>query len=76
MINNVDRDHSNDPFIVKKAETAEAFLHKNGFPDHLKKIASALLAPNIGIQNKAQLNLTNAQLVCFHQEILKLFLLY
>jgi hypothetical protein len=34
---NVDRDHSNDPFIVKKVEEAKAFLHKNGLPDHLKK---------------------------------------
>jgi len=36
-ISNVDRDHSNDPFIVKKVEAAKAFLSKNGLPDHLKK---------------------------------------
>jgi hypothetical protein len=37
IINNVDRDHSNDPFVVKKLKTAKAFLRKNGLPDHLEK---------------------------------------
>jgi len=37
IINNEDRDHSNDPFVVKKIETGKAFLRKNGLPDHLKK---------------------------------------
>ena len=37
IINNVDRDHSNDPFVVKKVEAAKAFLGKNGLPGHLKK---------------------------------------
>jgi hypothetical protein len=37
IINNEDRDHSNDPFVVKKVEAAKAFIRKNGLPDHLKK---------------------------------------
>lgn len=39
-INDADRDHSNDPFVVKKVEAAKAFLRKNGLPDHLTKMAS------------------------------------
>jgi hypothetical protein len=39
IINDADRDHSNDPFVVKKVEAAKSFLRKNGLPDHLTKIA-------------------------------------
>lgn len=31
------KDRSNDPFFVKKAEEAKAFLKKHPLPDHLKK---------------------------------------
>jgi len=31
------KDHSNDPFVVKKNEEAKAFLQKNGFPTQVKK---------------------------------------
>ncbi len=37
IINNEDRDHTNDPFVVKKVEAGKAFIRKNGLPDHLKK---------------------------------------
>ncbi|QTE44271.1 MULTISPECIES: hypothetical protein [Mucilaginibacter] len=39
-INDTDRDHSNDPFVVKKVEAAKSFLRKNGLPDHLTKMAA------------------------------------
>ncbi|SHN30484.1 hypothetical protein SAMN05216524_10939 [Mucilaginibacter sp. OK098] len=31
------KDRSNDPYFVKKAEEAKAFLHKHPLPEHLKK---------------------------------------
>ncbi len=31
------KDYSNDPFFVKKAEEAEAFLNKHGLPKELVK---------------------------------------
>jgi hypothetical protein len=39
-INDADRDHSNDPFIVKKVEAAKSFLNKNGLPAHMAKMTS------------------------------------
>ena len=35
-VSNAVKDHSNDPFVVKKAEEAKAFLQKNGFPGQPK----------------------------------------
>ena len=37
IVSDTIRDHSNDPFVVKKAEEAQAFLQKNGFPGQEKK---------------------------------------
>ena len=31
------KSHANDPFFVKKAEDAKAFISKVVFPEHLKK---------------------------------------
>jgi hypothetical protein len=31
------KDRSNDPYFVKKAEEAKAFLRKHPLPEHLKK---------------------------------------
>jgi hypothetical protein len=36
IVSNTVKDHSNDPFVVKKAEEAKAFLRKNGFPGQVK----------------------------------------
>ena len=36
IANNIEKDHSNDPFVVKKVEEARAFLQKNGFPGQAK----------------------------------------